>query len=118
MAQVQIKLLFGRATWANFPPQDSAPTKEQLIEEWLPTYMQSTRFVWENLLDPVLFSSVGSYNELNDEACGSTVEVRMLFHPCLPHALSLLSLSSLSLSCSLCLSLYFSVSLSLSLLMD
>ena len=60
MAQVQIKLLFGRATWANFPPQDSAPTKEQLIEEWLPTYMQSTRFVWENLLDPVLFSSVGS----------------------------------------------------------
>ena len=105
MAQVQIKLLFGRATWANFPPQDSAPTKEQLIEEWLPTYMQSTRFVWENLLDPVLFSSVGSYNELNDEACGSTVEVRMLFRP---HALSLLSLCPLSLS----------LSLSLPLLMD
>ena len=100
MAQVQIKLLFGRATWANFPPQDSAPTKEQLIEEWLPTYMQSTRFVWENLLDPVLFSSVGSYNELNDEACGSTVEVRMLFRP---HALSLLSLCPLSLCLSLSL---------------
>ena len=81
MAQVQIKLLFGRATWANFPPQDSAPTKEQLIEEWLPTYMQSTRLVWENLLDPVLFSSVGSYNELNDEACGSTVQVCTLFRP-------------------------------------
>ena len=107
MAQVQIKLLFGRATWANFPPQDSAPTKEQLIEEWLPTYMQSTRFVWENLLDPVLFSSVGSYNELNDEACGSTVEVRMLPPP-LPRPFSPLSLSlppfslSLSLSLSLC----------------
>ena len=113
-AQVQIKLLFGRATWANFPPQDSAPTKEQLIEEWLPTYMQSTRFVWENLLDPVLFSSVGSYNELNDEACGSTVEARMLFRcppppPCTPRPFSL----------SLCpLSLFLSLSLSLSLLMD
>ena len=109
MAQVQIKLLFGRATWANFPPQDSAPTKEQLIEEWLPTYMQSTRFVWENLLDPVLFSSVGSYNELNDEACGSTVEVRMLFRPPLPRPFSPLSLppfsSFLSLSLSLSLSL-------------
>ena len=108
MAQVQIKLLFGRATWANFPPQDSAPTKEQLIEEWLPTYMQSTRFVWENLLDPVLFSSVGSYNELNDEACGSTVVVRMLPPPPLPRPFSPLSLSppplslSLSLSLSLC----------------
>ena len=104
MAQVQIKLLFGRATWANFPPQDSAPTKEQLIEEWLPTYMQSTRFVWENLLDPVLFSSVGSYNELNDEACGSTVEVRMLSPPP-PRPFSPLFLSPLSLS----LSLSFSV---------
>ena len=102
MAQVQIKLLFGRATWANFPPQDSAPTKEQLIEEWLPTYMQSTRFVWENLLDPVLFSSVGSYNELNDEACGSTVEVRMLFRCPPPRPFSPLSFSlSLSLSLSL-----------------
>ena len=111
MAQVQIKLLFGRATWANFPPQDSAPTKEQLIEEWLPTYMQSTRFVWENLLDPVLFSSVGSYNELNDEACGSTVEVRMLFRPPpLPRPFSPLSLSLPPFSLSL--------SLSLSLLMD
>ena len=100
MAQVQIKLLFGRATWANFPPQDSAPTKEQLIEEWLPTYMQSTRFVWENLLDPLLFSSVGSYNELNDEACGSTVQVRTLFRP-LPSAHH-----SLSLSCSPSVSLF------------
>ena len=108
MAQVQIKLLFGRATWANFPPQDSAPTKEQLIEEWLPTYMQSTRFVWENLLDPVLFSSVGSYNELNDEACGSTVEVRMLFCCPPPRPFSPLSLSPFSLS----------LSLSLSVLMD
>ena len=111
MAQVQIKLLFGRATWANFPPQDSAPTKEQLIEEWLPTYMQSTRFVWENLLDPVLFSSVGSYNELNDEACGSTVEVRMLFRPPPTPFVSSLSLRFLSLS----LSLYFFVFLSVSL---
>ena len=103
MAQVQIKLLFGRATWANFPPQDSAPTKEQLIEEWLPTYMQSTRFVWENLLDPVLFSSVGSYNELNDEACGSTVEVRMLLRP--PPPTPFLPFLSLFLSLSLSLSL-------------
>ena len=102
MAQVQIKLLFGRATWANFPPQDSAPTKEQLIEEWLPTYMQSTRFVWENLLDPVLFSSVGSYNELNDEACGSTVEVRMLFRCPPPRPFSALSLPPFSLSLSVC----------------
>ena len=109
MAQVQIKLLFGRATWANFPPQDSAPTKEQLIEEWLPTYMQSTRFVWENLLDPVLFSSVGSYNEFNDEACGSTVEVRMLFRPCPPRPFSPLSLSPFSLFLSLSLSLSLSL---------
>ena len=115
MAQVQIKLLFGRATWANFPPQDSAPTKEQLIEEWLPTYMQSTRFVWENLLDPVLFSSVGSYNELNDEACGSTVEVRMLFRPPPPTPTRPFSPLSLSLSP---FSLPLSLSLSLSLSVD
>ena len=52
---VQIQLPYGRRTWCNFPPSDNAPTAKDIVETWLPTYVHTTRAVWENLLDPRLF---------------------------------------------------------------
>eukprot|EP01047_Picozoa_sp_COSAG01_P036734 COSAG01_NODE_2881_length_6915_cov_5.685739_1_plen_822_part_00 len=72
---VQLRLPFGRLTWANFTPRDEQPGPAELLAEFLPVYMWSTRMVWENLLDPVLFDGATTYEKLRDSACGSTVQV-------------------------------------------
>ena len=69
----QIQLPCGRVTWANTDCSEVAPTSRQL-HRWLQGYIETTRCVWENVIDPVLFADSKTYEKLSDETCGSTVE--------------------------------------------
>ena len=48
----------------------------QLRSQWLPNYAKSTRCVWENILDPILFATETGCDaaSLNDQQCGSIVQ--------------------------------------------
>ena len=63
MAQVQ--LLGGRLVWANVPATSTgkAPARADLLEHWFKggdvPYVDSTRCVWEQIVDPMLFGRDG-----------------------------------------------------------
>ena len=61
----QVQLGPGRMTWANVPTTSTgkAPTREDLFEHWFKggeaPYVDSTRCVWEQIVDPMLFGVEG-----------------------------------------------------------
>lgn len=61
----QVQLLDGRLTWANIPSTSTgkAPTREDFFEQWFKggdaPYIDSTRCVWEQIVDPLLFGPEG-----------------------------------------------------------
>eukprot|EP01047_Picozoa_sp_COSAG01_P037481 COSAG01_NODE_2982_length_6754_cov_8.260556_1_plen_376_part_00 len=71
---VQIQLLNGRRTWCNMPKQRKAPAAAQILKEWLPVYIETTRCAWENLIDPKLFNTPDRYDSLHDAEVGSYCE--------------------------------------------
>jgi hypothetical protein len=61
----QVQLLGGRLVWANVPATSTgkAPTRADLLEHWFKggdvPYVDSTRCVWEQIVDPMLFGRDG-----------------------------------------------------------
>lgn len=61
----QVQLLGGRLTWANVPVTSTgkAPTRGDLLEHWFNgsdvPYVESTRCVWEQIVDPMSFGPEG-----------------------------------------------------------
>jgi hypothetical protein len=61
----QVQLLGGRLTWANVftPSTGKVPSRADLLEEWFKggdvPYVDSTRCVWEQIIDPMLFGHEG-----------------------------------------------------------
>ena len=61
----QVQLLGGRLVWANVPATSTgkAPARADLLEHWFKggdvPYVDSTRCVWEQIVDPMLFGRDG-----------------------------------------------------------
>ena len=51
----------------------SAAQREQIVTSWQPTYAASTRAVWDEAVDPLMFTGVTSY-DLRDPSVTSYAE--------------------------------------------
>ena len=87
----QVQLLGGRYVWANWPPTGSSspPTAQDVIDSWLPDYIGTTRCVWEQLVDPLLFGVSSAPAQAADGSSYIPAESRVpLKHQSLCHYLN------------------------------